>query len=355
MFGLERRTLYVAWTLFAFVLVLAAIYSMRRTLVIFTLALFLAHLLNPMVRFAQRFVPKRASPTVALAIVYVLLLGIMTVAVFQIGSRVAEQAALLAGMLPKAMQENDPLKDVPLPTWLEPARERLTVVLKERLQDLNKQVLPILSTAGAQIVTGLGSLLSVILIPVLSFLFVKDGEHMRDGFANLFQEPIRGLVRGIMHDLELLLDHYIRALVLLAIATLLFYLGFLSIAGAPYPLLLAAIACILEFIPVVGPLVGSVVIILVSAFTGYDHMWWIVFFLVVYRIFQDYVLNPYLMSAGVEIHPLLVLFGVFAGEEIAGIPGMFFSIPLIAALRLIVRRLSFHPYHASPPQPVQSD
>ena len=300
MFGLERRTLYVAWTLFAFVLVLAAIYSMRRTLVIFTLALFLAHLLNPMVRFAQRFVPRRASPAVALAIVYVLLLGIMTVAVAQVGSRVAEQAALLAGKLPKAMQENDPLKDVPLPAWLEPAREKLTVVLKERLQDLNQQVLPILSTAGAHLLTGLGSLLSVILIPILSFLFVKDGAHIRDGFANLFQEPIRGLVQGVLHDLELLLDQYIRALVLLAIATLLFYLGFLSIAGAPYPLLLAAIASILEFIPVVGPLVGSVVIILVSAFTGYDHMWWIVFFLVVYRIFQDRVTEGWFIDAIVD-------------------------------------------------------
>jgi predicted PurR-regulated permease PerM len=68
---------------------------------------------------------------------------------------------------------------------------------------------------------------------------------------------------------------------------------------------------------------------------------------VVYRIFQDYVLNPYLMSAGVEIHPLLVLFGVLAGEEIAGVPGMFFSVPLIAALRVILVRLSKRQVYAT--------
>jgi predicted PurR-regulated permease PerM len=64
-----------------------------------------------------------------------------------------------------------------------------------------------------------------------------------------------------------------------------------------------------------------------------------VIFLVVYRIFQDYVLSPYLMSSGVEIHPMLVLFGVLAGEQLAGIPGMFFSVPIMAALRVIYVRL----------------
>jgi predicted PurR-regulated permease PerM len=51
------------------------------------------------------------------------------------------------------------------------------------------------------------------------------------------------------------------------------------------------------------------------------------------------VLNPILMSAGIELHPLLVLFGVLAGEQIAGIPGMFFSVPAIAILKVVFIRL----------------
>jgi len=81
------------------------------------------------------------------------------------------------------------------------------------------------------------------------------------------------------------------------------------------------------------------VILLVAAFTGYPHLLWITIFLVCYRIFQDYVLSPFLMSAGVEIHPLLILFGVLAGEQIGGVPGMFFSAPVIAALRVFYVRL----------------
>jgi predicted PurR-regulated permease PerM len=56
-------------------------------------------------------------------------------------------------------------------------------------------------------------------------------------------------------------------------------------------------------------------------------------------MFADYVLNPYLMSSGIELHPLLVLLAVLAGETLAGVPGMFFSIPVIAILRVIYLNL----------------
>jgi predicted PurR-regulated permease PerM len=44
------------------------------------------------------------------------------------------------------------------------------------------------------------------------------------------------------------------------------------------------------------------------------------------------------MSRGVKLHPLLVIFGVFAGEEIAGVRGVFLSIPALAVLRLLYYR-----------------
>jgi len=89
----------------------------------------------------------------------------------------------------------------------------------------------------------------------------------------------------------------------------------------------------------VGPFLGAATILIVAGTGGYSHWALILIFLAVYRIFQDYVLSPALMSAGVQVHPLLVLFGVLCGAEIAGVPGIFFSVPVIAALRLILVRL----------------
>jgi predicted PurR-regulated permease PerM len=339
MLGLDRRTLQVAWTLFLFVLVLGTIYEVRHTVMIFTLALFFAHLLAPVVEFIERFVPSRVPRPAVLALVYAILIAALVSALIPVGSRIAEQAAVLAARLPQAIQQHDPLGHLPIPAWLDPIRPKVEQVIRDRVNDLNEQVMPTLTRAGLGILSGIGSLLTIVLIPILGFFFLKDGAAMREGIIESVVPAQRKLVNDIISDLHLLLAQYIRALVILSMATLVFYFIALFLLGAPFPILLAGIAAALEFIPVVGPLTASVVILVVAAFTGYPHVLWIVIFLAVYRIFQDYVLSPYLMSAGVEIHPLLVLFGVLAGEQLAGIPGMFFSVPVMAGLRVILIRL----------------
>jgi predicted PurR-regulated permease PerM len=64
-----------------------------------------------------------------------------------------------------------------------------------------------------------------------------------------------------------------------------------------------------------------------------------VIFIVAFRMFQDYVVSPTLMGQGVELHPLLVLFGVFAGAEVAGVPGAFLSVPVLALARVLYLRM----------------
>jgi predicted PurR-regulated permease PerM len=338
MLAIDRRALNACWTVFLFALVLVCVYLIAHTLVLFVLALFLAHLLAPVVEMVHRLFPRSVSRGVALGIVYLALIGTLGTAVFYIGSAIGEEAASLASKLPDAIR-NDALGRLPLPTWLEPARDKVNQQIQNRMQDLEKDVLPILSGAGKQLLTGLGSALSLILVPILSFYFLKDGRVFRGAIVELFNPQSQVMVNEILVDLQDLLAQYIRALVLLSVATFISHTAFLSALGVPYAILLAGIAAMLEFIPVVGPLTGVIIIILVSAFSGYSHLLLLLVFLGVYRIFQDYVLNPYLMSAGVELHPALVLFGVAAGEQVAGIPGMFFSVPLMAALRLVLIRI----------------
>jgi predicted PurR-regulated permease PerM len=86
--------------------------------------------------------------------------------------------------------------------------------------------------------------------------------------------------------------------------------------------------------------VSAAIIIGVSAASGFPHVLWVIIFLGVYRIFQDYILSPRLMSQGVELHPLLIIFGVFAGGELGGVAGIFLSVPLLAVIRLLYHRLS---------------
>jgi len=88
----------------------------------------------------------------------------------------------------------------------------------------------------------------------------------------------------------------------------------------------------------VGPLTAGAVIVIVAAVSGVNVLP-VLIFILAYRVFQDYILSPHLMEQGVELHPLLVLFGVFAGAEIAGIAGTFLSVPALAMVRVVYVRI----------------
>ena len=96
---------------------------------------------------------------------------------------------------------------------------------------------------------------------------------------------------------------------------------------------------------------------MVAGLSGFHHLLWIFFFLAVFRVFQDYVLSPHLLSSGTELHPLLVIFGVLTGGQIAGIAGCFLSVPVLATLRIVYRQLQKKPVDPGlqfPPTPPSS-
>jgi predicted PurR-regulated permease PerM len=126
---------------------------------------------------------------------------------------------------------------------------------------------------------------------------------------------------------------------LLSVITFAAYAAAFSLMGVPYALLLATAAGVLEFIPVVGPLLAATAIVLVVLISGSGPLWLVLAFLGAYRLFLDYVLMPHLMSQGLALHPVLVIAGALAGEAIAGIPGLFLAIPVMATLRVLYTRL----------------
>jgi predicted PurR-regulated permease PerM len=341
--GIDARALRSVWTVFLFLLAMGFLYLAGKTLVLFMLAIFFAHLLAPLVNRIDKLTPKSISRKASLAIVYLLLVGMLAAALIPLISKVGEQAAALGSRLPAILQPgqgDDPLRHVPLPSWLEPQRDRMIGAIHSRLATLDEAAGPLLKGIGSGILNGLGELLSFILIPILGFFFLKDGRDIRRAIVSWFGPEQRGTVNMLLGELSDLVGHYIAALVTLCAVVFASYAAVLSLMDVQYAVLLASMAAVLELIPVLGPLAGSAIIIAVSAISGFPHIVLLVVFLIVFRLVQDYVISPQLMSSGVEVHPLLVLFGVLAGDQVAGIPGMFFSVPLLAALRVVVRRLT---------------
>ncbi|MGD0438353.1 MAG: AI-2E family transporter [Bryobacteraceae bacterium] len=348
MLGIDPRAARAAWTVFLLALLVATAYLIRETLVVFMIALLFAYLLMPLVGLVERFTPRQVPPGVALAIVFLLLIGALLGLALTLGSRLVDEANNLASRLPDLLKNRSWIDQIPLPSWLEPARQKIASWLQDQLNSGGQQFVPYLRNIGGQILSGVKYLIYLVLIPILAFFFLKDGAAMRVNAVNsLFDPHRRPIVEDILDDVNRLLGDYIRALVLLACSGFVVNSLFLGISGAPYAVLLAMCAGVGEFLPVVGPAGAGLLILLVTGLAGYSHPLLYVIFWILLRMFQDYVMSPFLMGRGVKLNPVLVLFGVLAGDQIAGVMGMFFSVPVIATLRVLFVRLqrgrSHHP------------
>ncbi len=339
MLGIDYRAARHIWTAALILLLLVIVYRIRQTLFVFTVALLFAYLLWPLVDYLDRRLPGR-SRVPALAIVYLSLVGLLIVVGIEIGSRVIVQANAFATRVPELLSKLEQPAEPQVSPPVQSVKATVASTLRKQLAYHSRDLLSLLPKLALGVLSHAGSLIFIVLVPILSFFFLKDGRALRGSILGILAEGSRrDLVQDIAADLHLLLAQYMRALVLLASSAFVAYGVFLSLIGVQYAILLAAIAFPLEFIPMVGPLSAAAIILLVAGLSGFHHLLWILIFVGAFRLFQDYVLSPHLMSSEMQLHPLVVIFGVLAGGHIAGIAGSFLSVPVLATLRIIYRQL----------------
>jgi predicted PurR-regulated permease PerM len=337
MLGIDARAARFTWTATLVAVLLYLVYMIRSTLFIFTLALLFAYLLSPLVNLLDRVLPASRTRAPALALAYIIFVGLMVLLGVEIGSRVVDQAKALSKDLPPKVTAwaQTPLES---PT-LNDIKDKIVDKVQTSIGEWSTDILSALPQAGLKFISVASDLIFLVIIPILSFFFLKDGKVIREHILAIADAgPHRALLDDVLADIHLLLAHYMRSLFLLSLATFTADSIFFSIIGVPYGVLLAAVACLLEFIPMIGPLTAGAVILMI-ALVAHSHVLAVLIFLVSYRLFQDYFLSPHLMGQGVELHPLLVLFGVFAGAEVAGVAGTFLSVPVLALVRILYLRI----------------
>jgi predicted PurR-regulated permease PerM len=337
-FALDARAARITWTILVILGGVGLIYAMRQVVILVALSLFLAYLLFPLVRLTERWlIPTRS---LAIAAVYVVILTALGGAGAVIGPRLTTEAQSLAAALPEMseqIQSGEIIGNVLRPHgW-----ERREIAEVERLMRTHMgQIIGYAQHAGAGLLKWLAGAWVIVLIPVFAFFILKDVEQLTStAIVRLSHRSGWGMWRDIAQDVHRVLGNYVRVQVLLSLITFATWSAVFLMAGVPYALVLAGIGGALEFIPVVGPVTAGVAAIGVSLFGGYAHPWLVVAFVLVWRAIQDWGTAPLIMRRGIDIHPAVVIAGVLAGGELGGVVGMFLSVPVIAAARIVWRRL----------------
>ena len=347
MFALDARTARAAWTVVVMAAALALVYILRRALLLLAFSLFFAYLISPLVKAAQRRLGFRHRRASAVALVYLVLLLALVGAGASVGPRLSGELTNLAQKLPEMSQQIQSGAIVGSVLVRRGWAEERVGEVQALVASHTSEIIRYSQQAAAGVLKWLAGAWVIVLVPIFAFFILKDAEEAAAGIDHLIEDrPRRQLWRDIADDIHVLLAGYVRALLLLSLVTLVVWSVVFFVAGVPYAMVMAAIGGTLEFIPVVGPLAAGVIVVGVSVFSGYAHPWLLIAFVLLWRGIQDYGTSPLVMGRGVEIHPALVIFGVIAGGEIGGPAGMFLSVPLIAALCIVWRRVRAFQSHA---------
>jgi predicted PurR-regulated permease PerM len=331
----DGRTARVLITVLLFALGLGFLYVARTTLMAFLFAIFFAYLMSPVVSRLEKLLHGRAR---AIAVIYLLLLGLVVLFFVSMGPRIGHEGARLVKSLPALGQLSS--GQIAEELGQQHGWNRKAVdMLRDYLASHSDEIANLAQGVGLRVAQVAKQAWLLVVVPLLSIFFLKDGLAFSEILLDLVQSRLqRELLQGVLSDLNQMLAHFIRAQLTLAALTFAMYSAGLGLMRMPYALVLGTVGGLLEFIPVLGPLVAAVIIVGVAVLMGYKHWLVLIVFLGVWRLIQDYVSSPRIMGHSMELHPLAAIFGVMAGGEVAGILGIFLSIPVMASLRIVFRR-----------------
>lgn len=202
--------------------------------------------------------------------------------------------------------------------------------------------------SGGMAVIALLSLLVV--TPVVAFYLLLDWDNMIAKIDSWLPRDHAQSVRKIVRDIDDALAGFVRGQVSVCLILGIFYAATLSIAGLQFGLLVGLGAGIMSFIPYVGAALGLIVaggLALYQFWPDYVMIGTILGIFVFGQIMEGSVLSPKLMGRHVCLHPVWIIFALFAFGALFGFVGMLLAVPAAAAIGVLAR-FSIQKYLQSP-------
>ena len=328
------------------VLLLAAavlLWRVREVIVIVLLAVVCAYVLRPLVeaicgtwlRLRQR--PLGLSRSAATGVVFFLVvlvvwaIGILSAP--SLGRQVDELQARwprLRDRLVGVYSDGERYYRERLPPSLRPAVDSWT-------ESAGKLVTAAASKGLGVTVQSVGLIIELFLVPILAFYFLADGPGIRQ--QALFFVPRRYLARTeqTLERADDMFQRYIKGQVILClIAFAVVTLGLWAI-GVDFYLLLGLIAGLTRAVPIIGPIVGAIPILIVVLLTKSFaiSLWVLVLFSVMHLLESKFVM-PAVLGQQLDLHPVLIIVALLIGAQMGGLLGVFLAAPVLAVVKVLI-------------------
>ena len=310
------------------------LYKVREVLVPFFWAAFLAYLLVRPVRYLEGRGWPRAR---AIFLLYLITGGTLVLVVALLLPAFLRELEALTTYIPRYFELYH--------TWWQKLQyhyhrsflpEAVRQAVNQALMRTEARAVEGISGLIESLIYGYNSLVVIVLAPILSYYFLKDVEMIKRRFIAVLPSQSRADILSVVAEIDGVLLGFVRGNLLICLVIGIITAVVLSVLGVNFALLLGLIAGVAELIPYFGPFVGSLPAVVVALLESPRLALYTILALLVVQQLEGSVLAPRILGDRVGLHPLLVVFALFAGGKLWGIIGLLVAVPLAASIKVIL-------------------
>jgi len=333
-----NRTIEISsGTIFRTILILLLfwfLFLVRDIVALVFVAIIITSAIDPVADWFQK---RKIPRSLTVLVVYVLFLSVFSAAV---GLLIPPLSSEIRGL-----GENFPALAEKLSGYFKIIREyAASHNFQQQIAGFTGDVASKFSQVGSSVLGGtisfIGGIFSFVVVLSIAFYMSVQEKGIKKFFASLMPDEHREYVSGLVDRIQFKMGRWLQGQIfLMFVIFTLDYLGLLAI-GAPYALVLALIAGILEIVPYIGPIISAVIAVSISFLHSPLTGLLVLALFVLVQQLEGYVLTPLVMKKAVGLNPVVVILALMIGAKLGGVTGIIVAVPIAAMLGEVVDDLT---------------
>nr|WP_145023316.1 AI-2E family transporter [Paenibacillus sp. Y412MC10] len=297
----------------------------------FVVAMIISYVLNPVVcMLAARKMPRG----IAVLLIYAVFLTCLAVILINLIPMLIEQMEELNEHLPEmtmhAQNIMNNLDNRGFPVGIKEGVDQWLLQWEDRLA---KGISNFMDHIGSTI----NIVLNIFIIPFLIFYILKDFDVFERAVVSLLPRTRRKASVRLLKEIDEALGNYVRGQFLVClIVGILAYIGYM-IVGMPYALLMASIVAVFNIVPYLGPFLGAAPAVVMASTISWKMVLMVIIVNWLCQLLESNIVSPQVVGKKLHLHPMLIIFALLVGGEIAGVVGLILAVPLFAVLKVIIQ------------------
>ncbi|MGE7369911.1 AI-2E family transporter [Neorhizobium sp. NPDC001467] len=332
---------YIYFWLVVFLLFVVFLWFFRTILLPFVAGMALAYFLDPVADWLERRGLSRMMASVLILVGFVLIFALSLMLVIPVVvNQFSQFAAALPGYISQLQQILSSPETSVLPGWVTSQVE----TVKDNFSEVLSQGAGFVGTLFAQVWNSGKAIVDVvsllIVTPVVAFYLLLDWDRMVSKVDSWVPRDQVQVVRQLAREMDRSVAGFIRGQGSLCLILGIFYAVGLSLVGLNFGLLIGFVAGMISFIPYIGSLIGLVLSVGVALVQFWPEYTWIIATAAVFflgQFIEGNILQPKLVGSSVGLHPVWLMFALFAFGAMFGFVGLLVAVPAAAMVGVLVR------------------